>query len=60
MLAIFFPHMFEDIEYLLSPDELGQGPEESETPAQETTSTAPRRTTRAVRENAVAGPSRVR
>ncbi|KAI0702634.1 SNF2 family N-terminal domain-containing protein [Earliella scabrosa] len=60
MLAIFFPHMFEDIEYLLSPDELGQGPEESETPTQETTSTAPRRTTRAVRENAVAGPSRVR
>ena len=55
MLAIFFPHMFEDIEYLLPPEELAPDASENEPARQE----RPARR-RAVQENAVAGPSRLR
>ncbi|KAI0742548.1 SNF2 family N-terminal domain-containing protein [Daedaleopsis nitida] len=61
MLAIFFPHMFEDVEYLLSPEELGAGQDSSEAAAtaSDRANTAQRPHTR-VQENAVAGPSRIR
>ncbi|KAI0668956.1 SNF2 family N-terminal domain-containing protein [Trametes maxima] len=53
MLAIFFPHMYEDVEYLLPPEE---------SVYEELSSSAgPQRTvTTVVQENAVAGPSRFR
>lgn len=58
MLAIFFPHMFEDIEYLL-PEELEQGADADDAASSRVTQGTQRRTTRAVQENAVAGPSRL-
>ncbi|KAJ3901958.1 SNF2 family N-terminal domain-containing protein [Lentinula edodes] len=68
MLAVLFPHMFEDLEYLLPP-------EDSDIVMSDVTNTFPdahsavsetsgagkgKGKTRAVRENAVAGPSRLR
>ena len=50
LLAIFFPHMFEDLEYLLPPEELGK-PEERRADDMQPSS---------VQENAEAGPSRRR
>lgn len=44
MLAIFFPHLFEDVEFLLPPDE-------------EVTDGVPRSSRNTRFENAVAGPS---
>lgn len=60
MLAIFFPHLFEDIEYLIPPDELGLETHGSQrTPEQD--SSEPSRSHQApLYENAVAGPSRLR
>lgn len=55
MLAIFFPHMFEDIEFLIPPEELAQ-----DTSAKESAPPDRMATRRAVQENAVAGPSRLR
>ncbi|PIL26140.1 hypothetical protein GSI_11895 [Ganoderma sinense ZZ0214-1] len=60
MLAIFFPHMYEDIEYLLPPEDLAQqnGFGSRSSVVQED---GPRRSgRRAVQVNAEAGPSRSR
>ncbi len=59
MLAIFFPHMFEDVEYLLPPEEMGTQPSEGDgrTVYQQGQGGA---TGSGVQENAVAGPSRLR
>ncbi|KAI0706718.1 SNF2 family N-terminal domain-containing protein [Cerioporus squamosus] len=60
MLAIFFPHMFEDIEYLLPPDEtMAQVSERDGSAASQQWQTEGRATGRGVQENAVAGPSRI-
>ncbi|KAI0776695.1 SNF2 family N-terminal domain-containing protein [Trametes elegans] len=59
MLAILFPHLYEDIEYLLPPEELGEV-SVGDVPSrfmEASSSNAQQRTTR-VQENAVAGPSR--
>ncbi|KAI0789257.1 SNF2 family N-terminal domain-containing protein [Abortiporus biennis] len=53
MLAIFFPHLYEDLEYLLPPEEIGLIPTQSE-------SMIPRPSSQTGSENAVAGPSRLR
>lgn len=53
MLAILFPHMFEDVEYLIPPDE-GQHPDVSTSSNNSTLSTR-----RVVHINAEAGPSRL-
>ena len=50
MLAILFPHLYEDLEYLLPPEELGK-PEERRADDMQPSS---------VQENAEAGPSRRR
>ncbi|KAI1790830.1 SNF2 family N-terminal domain-containing protein, partial [Ganoderma leucocontextum] len=57
MLAIFFPHMYEDIEYLLPPEELvEQNGVDSRSSAVQ--NEAPRRSGRRVAQvNAIAGPS---
>ncbi|RDX45998.1 hypothetical protein OH76DRAFT_1407336 [Lentinus brumalis] len=59
MLAIFFPHMFEDVEYLLPPEEMGTQLSEGDgrTVYQQGQGGA---TGSGVQENAVAGPSRLR
>ena len=58
MLAIFFPHMFEDIEYLLPPEEAGtQGVDCGNSGAVSQQSVGQGRV--GVQENAVAGPSRL-
>ena len=58
MLAIFFPHMFEDIEYLLPPEEAGaQGVDGGNGGAVSQQSVGQGRV--GVQENAVAGPSRL-
>ncbi|KAI0641041.1 SNF2 family N-terminal domain-containing protein [Trametes meyenii] len=58
MLAILFPHMYEDVEYLVPPEESvhheAQGVQESSSAEIRRTVVAP------VQENAVAGPSRSR
>ena len=58
MLAIFFPHMYEDIEYLLAPEDLvKQTGADGQSPA--VPDDARRRLSkRAIQVNAVAGPSR--
>lgn len=57
MLAIFFPHMFEDIEYLLPPEETGT--QASEGVGDAVAQQSQRRVRRGSQENAVAGPSRL-
>lgn len=57
MLAVLFPHMFEDIEYLLPQEDVTMS-DVTNTHEQHVPVTA--RKGRAVRENAVAGPSRLR
>jgi E3 ubiquitin-protein ligase SHPRH len=52
MLAILFPHMYEDVEYLLPPEDSAM---ESEYPDD----SSPMHASRGVVENAVAGPSRL-
>lgn len=59
MLAIFFPHLFEDIEYLIPAEELGLETSGSQ-PSQDPDPPALARTRQARFENAVAGPSRLR
>lgn len=60
MLAIFFPHLFEDIEYLIPAEELGLETSGSQ-PSQVSEPPVPARTRQQARfENAVAGPSRLR
>ncbi|KAI0830062.1 SNF2 family N-terminal domain-containing protein [Trametes gibbosa] len=58
MLAILFPHLYEDLEYLIPSEKIGSqgGQEDGGASVQAPTS----RQTALVRENAVAGPSRVR
>ncbi|KAH9856240.1 SNF2 family N-terminal domain-containing protein [Lenzites betulinus] len=60
MLAILFPHLYEDLEYLVPPEELApQGaPQGTGSGVQDSSPSAMR--TVSVQENAVAGPSRVR
>ncbi|KAI9061801.1 hypothetical protein FKP32DRAFT_1594010 [Trametes sanguinea] len=56
MLAILFPHLYEDIEYLLPPEELGQqanNQRDNGSGMEGQQSSEPR-------ENAIAGPSRLR
>ncbi|TBU46840.1 SNF2 family N-terminal domain-containing protein [Dichomitus squalens] len=57
MLAILFPHMYEDIEYLLPPEELGQ---QNDASSRSQDDAARRPARRAAHVNAVAGPSRAR
>jgi len=54
MLAILFPHMFEDVEYLIPPDLEGQHPDVPSSSNKSTLSTR-----RVVHINAEAGPSRL-
>lgn len=56
MLAILFPHLYEDIEYLLPPEELG--PRDTQGGAG-TEGSRTQRGVVAVQENAVAGSSRI-
>ena len=56
MLAIFFPHMFEDLEYLVPQEDVAQGVQQASSTGQ---SSAPP-TRMAAQKNAVAGPSRLR
>ena len=59
MLAIFFPHMYEDIEYLLPPEGLvGHGSVGTVDAVAVGAQARPAR--RVVQENAVAGPSGLR
>ena len=51
MLAILFPHMFEEVEYLISQEDDDVEMAEVEAPAT--------RRSRPSRQNAVAGPSRL-
>ena len=53
MLAILFPHMFEEIEYLLPPSNI------TDRDVQMTESDVPRRAQTGIEINAIAGPSRV-
>lgn len=55
MLAIFFPHLFEELEYLLPSDS-----EQPDTAAEATANVEVAPRTHAVHENAEAGPSTVR
>ncbi|KAH9916397.1 SNF2 family N-terminal domain-containing protein [Epithele typhae] len=59
MLAIFFPHMFEDIEYLLPPEDVAPSSSTRDTPAASSSSVT-RSSGRVAQANAVAGPSRRR
>lgn len=57
MLAILFPHLYEDLEYLLPPEE--SDPQDARgTQDASDMSALPRQTV--VQENAIAGPSRLR
>lgn len=56
MLAILFPHLYEDLEYLLPPDNSGsQDPGAPRVSDTSSTGASSRQTV--VQENAVAGPS---
>ena len=58
MLAILFPHMYEDIEYLIPAEELDGQQDGANGQSQDGTS---QQSTRKVAQvNAVAGPSRLR
>ena len=56
MLAILFPHLFEEVEYLIPKEELSGDIEMADATAAQSP-TAPRHNARALT-NAVAGPSR--
>ena len=58
MLAILFPHMYEDIEYLIPTEELHQQQDSANGQSQD--STSQQSAGRVVQVNAVAGPSRLR
>lgn len=57
MLAVIFPHMFEDVEFLLPQEDVIMS-DVTNTYEQHVPATG--RKGRAVQENAVAGPSRLR
>ncbi|OJT14448.1 hypothetical protein TRAPUB_9026 [Trametes pubescens] len=57
MLAILFPHLYEDLEYLLPPEE--SDPQDARGTQDASDMSAPPRQT-VVQENAIAGPSRLR
>ena len=58
MLAILFPHMYEDIEYLIPAEELHQQQDSANGQSEDSTSQQSARKVAQV--NAVAGPSRLR
>jgi E3 ubiquitin-protein ligase SHPRH len=60
MLAILFPHMYEDVEYLIPDATTTNGTNVSMGPDAEGQSSETRSSVRPRQENAVAGPSRLR
>ena len=59
MLSILFPHMFEDLEYLLPPSILSGGTDVVEGDIGVFGSTSQQSIPRGAQENAIAGPSRL-
>jgi E3 ubiquitin-protein ligase SHPRH len=58
MMSILFPHLCEDVEFLLPPEDVEMR-DRSIVPASASASASPSRSSRRVHENAVAGPSRL-
>jgi E3 ubiquitin-protein ligase SHPRH len=61
MMSILFPHLYEDVEFLLPPEDVEMR-DRSIVPAAPSASSyvaSPSRSSRRVHENAVAGPSRL-